>query len=339
MFETETFRLHVVERPDPAEVLGWMGEGTVRLRLPVPKRRVQLGPVAWSLDSTVVLDVRVSDGRVDRAQTKGRLEPPVRLPLGFEVDRLHLSPRGDLILELGGLPDLNLSALIPWLPRVPTHLRDLGQQLAERARAERRSAEGGSREDGSEPPAKAPSEPVEPPRPGLEVDARAVRPLLGVVMDLGAAGRLELSPSSQLDLRYAERRLTCQGTLNVEGGELSGPKFHADGLRSSGRVSWERKRSFELSDLTVTADHLQWSHQDEAWRLVDVELESDRLVFRRTDGGYTLEGELAITGKPEPIEGERGERVLASAEASVEGPPRTVTLTVELAGTGIRRVK
>lgn len=332
MFETETFRLHVVERPDPAEVLGWMGEGLVRLRLPLPERRIQLGPIAWSLDSTAVLEVRVAEGEIDRSSARGHLDPPVRLPLGFEVERLRLSPQGDVILGSTGLPDINLSALIPWLPRIPTRLRELGEQLARRAREERAQAKasGPHGRDGhaAAPRSRSgdPHAPPRSPRPGLEVDARSVRPLPGVVMDLGPAGRLELSPDSELDLRYAERKLTCRGTLIVGGGELKGPKFHADGLRSTGRMDWERKRRFELTDLAVRADHLQWSHEDREWRLVDVELQSDHVVYTRAGEDISLEGALQITGHPDP------------AYAPDAPADERVTLTVELEGAGIGRV-
>lgn len=322
MFETETFRLHVIERPDPAEVLGWIGEGLVRLRLPLPERRIHLGPISWSLNSTAVLEVEVSGGEIDRASARGHLDPPVRLPLGFEVERLRLSPQGDIVLGLSGLPDLNLTALIPWVPRIPQRLRELGDQLASRARAERPpAAESSARPGPAGPPSGTPA-----PRPGLEVDARDVRPLPSVVMDLGPAGRLQLSPTSQLDLRYAERKLTSRGSLILDAGTLEGPRFHADGLRSTSRMNWERKRRFEMTDLSVRADHLQWSHDDREWRLVDVELESDRVVYTRSGDDISLEGELRVTGRPDP-----------AYAPSAGGDDRT-TLTVTLEGAGIGRV-
>jgi hypothetical protein len=292
VFETETFRLHVVDRPDPYEVLGWIQKGSVRLRLPIPRREVHLGPLSFHIASTAVLELEVDDGSINRATAQGRLDPPIRLPLGFEAERIHLSPRGDLLLGISRLPDVNLSSLVSWLPRVPDKLRDLGQQLRGR------SAPGTA---GDRDPSPAGAAETAAPRRPFEVEARRVRPLPGVLVDLGPAGRLELDPASELDVRYADGRLTCTGTVVFDGGRLTGPQFEVENLRSSSRVRWERGESLEFEDLVAHADHLEWTHERE-WRLDDVELRSARVAHNRRDGH--LEGELELVGRaddPRPV--------------------------------------
>lgn len=341
MFETETFRLHVVERPDPAEVLGWIGEGRVRLRIPLRKRALQLGPVSLRLDTSAVLELTVRGGEIDRGTARGHLDPPVRLPLGFEAERIRLSSQGDVILGLRGLPDVNLSALVPWLPRIPARLRDLGERLAQRAPHPKAPSSPDSvgvdaeaPSDGSAPTTPAGASPRSPGDPGtsaaegLEVEARAVRPLPGVVIDLGLAGRLELDPRSRLDVTLTGKRLVCDGELVLADGELEGPAFRAEGIRSRGGLHWVRKEQLDLTDLVAHADHLAWSH-GQAWRLTDVELSSARIAYARSadrsvSGTLRLTGEAALDPTAQP------------AEASAS---RAVTLRVELGERGIRDVR
>lgn len=299
MFAAETFRLHVIERPDPAEVLGWIGEGLVRLRLPLPRRRISVGPIALSIDSTAVLEVPVHEGRIDRSRVRGHLEPPVRLPLGFDIDRIRVSAQGDVVLGLRGLPDLNLSPLLAWLPRVPTTLRELGEQLTGR---ESRVPETGAPSPSSQrpgAPVEAAGRPADARSAGLEVQALRVRPLPGVVVDLGPAGRLELGEESELDVGYARGRLTCHGRLVLEGGELRGPAFEVEGLRSDGQIRWERKIRLDLSDVVAHADRLQWSH-DHAWHLVDVQLTSPSIRYATLEDDFSLEGEIDLEGSARP---------------------------------------
>jgi len=296
VFANETFRLHVVDRPDPAEVVGWIREGLVTLRVPLPRRKIHLGPFSWSLQSVAELRVQVADGLIQREHARGHLDPPVRLPLGFEVEQIHLSPEGDVMLGLRGLPDLNLSAVVPGLPRIPASLRELGERIGRDGRSAsptpspQKPGETGSSSRG-------PGRERTPPDPEsrIEVFAERVRPLAGVVVDLGPAGRLELGASTELDLAYTGGRLTCTGRLDLDDGELSGPSFEVHGLRSTSRMKWVRKARLELEGFEAHVNRLAWSH-DEDWHLVDVRLRSESIHYAKGSKGPSLEGNLNLVG-------------------------------------------
>ncbi|NJK89202.1 MAG: hypothetical protein HC923_07210 [Myxococcales bacterium] len=136
----------------------------------------------------------------------------------------------------------------------------------------------------------------------VRIEAARIRPCAGAVIELGGAGRLELSSSSELSLCYEDGALRLEGRLDLEGGTLEGPHFRAQQIRSTGLVDWRRGGALVLSEVQAFMRSLEWTTTGAgtSWtrrsprRLV---FGGDRSETSPRDGGEVrLQGSLQASG-------------------------------------------
>jgi|GEM_PF-1648867 len=109
------------------EILSHARSGTAQVRLPLLPVTFKKGPFSFTLpdDAVVVIDLVVEEGHIIKDATKGRIEPPLQLPLGVKVQGVYLDDDGSLIAALSGFVDLNLSFLALSGLKVPPTLKEV----------------------------------------------------------------------------------------------------------------------------------------------------------------------------------------------------------------------
>lgn len=202
------------------EILRHADSGRARVRLKLPARTFRVGPLAMELreGTEAIIDLDVRRAEILRESTKGTIEPPISLPLGMTFRGLYLNDDGDVIADIAGFPDLNLSQLTTKVPRIPGTLDELIALLFD----ERPST-------GEEPAFDA---------SGLVVEARDVVPR-AEAFHLGDAGVLMLGPETRLDVDYSAGELAVRGRVQLLDAHLRGVGFAVEGLAGQGTLTWQ----------------------------------------------------------------------------------------------------
>lgn len=234
------------------EILRHAKDGRAKAIIPLRPTTLRVGPLSLAVEpgSAVVADVAIADGRFVYGECRGRIEPPVTLPLGFTFKGIDLDDDGTIRARIGGLPDLNISRLVGF--RVPERLAD-ALDLAF-ARADARAAakpdavvvEGG-------PPAEAERPLVEVDLAGIAVEARGVAPT-STPISLGSLGELVLGEETRLDILYRADRLHVSGRVDVQDAQLAGEAFRVEKLRGAGALAWELVRGSDGQRVTLDVE-------------------------------------------------------------------------------------
>lgn len=228
------------------EILLHARSGTAHVRLPLRPSTFRVGPLTLEIvpGAAALLDVAVEDGCIVFEACEGRIEPPVSLPLGFTFRGLYLDDKGQVHVDIGGLPDLNVSRLFLGGFRVPATLKEALAIAFDRApKGEPPKA---ADEEGEPAPPAVRTEARD--KPGIEIDlddlvveARGVT-ATGDPLVLGSLGRLTLGGGTRLDILYRKDLLAVSGQVDVEDATFSGEGFRVDGLRGRGVLAWRLVR-------------------------------------------------------------------------------------------------
>lgn len=216
------------------KILAVADSGRAKVSIPLVPQTVRIGPFALEIEvgAHVVLELVVAPGGViERKETRGRLEPSLKLPLGVAVNGVYVDDSGNIVADLKGVPDLNLSLLALRGLRVPPTLDDL-LALVFRDDAAR------------EPDAKEPKEPKEGKSDsdayidfgGIEVLAKDVRVKAGA-LDIGAGVVVDAGEGTRLDIAWSKGVLRIDGRVDVKQAHLTQPSFALDGVRGSARIA------------------------------------------------------------------------------------------------------
>lgn len=304
------FRLHPVGREAMEALVRTVAEADVALQLPLPPRTFVLGPLRRRIADghRVELHLRIRDGCILRREAEGAVRPPFQLPLGFKLTGLRLSDRGEVLLQVTGLPDLNLSRLTSRVPVIPESAADLVQMLRDLHRAPRDRQEQEPTVDldhtedlsGTEDLEGTPEPAGEPP-PSFSLTLTRLRPHPDTRLELGEAGTLELGPETVVDMTVAGSRVELKGVLHVVGGNLAGPELTAEGVRGHVELGMERGEGIRrtwLQSADFTADRFQVGKDaDPGWALSEASIDIPRLVLERDDEGWEGEGAVLLSGR------------------------------------------
>ncbi len=107
------------------DILRAADSGKATVRIPLVPQSVKIGPFHVDIEAgaRIVLDLVVSTGGViERKETRGRLEPGLKLPLGVVVHGVYVDAHGNIVADVERLPDVNLSLLALRGLRVPESL-------------------------------------------------------------------------------------------------------------------------------------------------------------------------------------------------------------------------
>lgn len=201
------------------EILHHAESGRARVRLKLPARNFRVGPLSFELreGTEAIIDLDVRHAEIRRETTRGTIEPPIALPLGMTFRGLYLSDEGDVLADIAGFPDLNLSQLTTKVPRIPATLDELLALLFD------------DRVETGDEPAFDPND--------LVVEARDVVPR-AEAFSLGDAGMLVLGPETRLDVDYATSGLSVRGRVQLLDAHLRGNGFALEGLAGEGTLTW-----------------------------------------------------------------------------------------------------
>ncbi len=218
------------------ELLRHADSGRARVRLKLSARSFRVGPLAIELreGTEAIIDLEVKDAAILRETTKGTLEPPISLPLGMTFRGLYLNDDGDVIADIAGFPDVNLSQLTTRVPRIPATLDELIALVFEDRPPREGDDDGGF--DAS----------------GLLVEARDVIPRLEP-LHLGDAGELLLGPDTRLDVDFAVSGLAVRGRVQVLQAHVRGVGFDVEGLAANGSVSLQLDGPAASGDVRLDA--------------------------------------------------------------------------------------
>jgi hypothetical protein len=210
------------------EIIRQADSGRVEVVLPLPKKKLSRGPIAIDLTKghAAVVELEVSGARVSRKKTKGTIEPKIQLPLGLEFRGLYLDEHGEIIADVAGFPDINLSRWSSAVPQIPATLDKLLDLLFPEAQP-KPDAKSEKKEKAEELDLS-----------GLVVRARSVRPRCAEALDLGRLGRVMLGPNTALDVDYSAKELVVRGRAHVDGATFFGKGFRLDGVAAEGDAEW-----------------------------------------------------------------------------------------------------
>ena len=110
-----------------AEILSHARSGRARVRLPLRPTTMKRGPFSFTIPpgSEVVIDLEVEEDVILRQATRGSIVPALKLPLGVSIRGVYLDDEGNILADLAGFPDVNLSWLALNGLRVPASLREV----------------------------------------------------------------------------------------------------------------------------------------------------------------------------------------------------------------------
>jgi hypothetical protein len=211
------------------DVLGAADSGKATVRIPLVPQAFKVGPFSVDIEAgaRIVLDVVVSPGGViERAQTRGRLEPGLKLPLGVVVNGVYVDQGGNVVADVDRFPDVNLSLLALHGLRVPESLPALLELVFAPAAPPSPSS--------SEP---KPDEPSYLDLGGIEVDASDVRCRQGALR-LGAGLSVASGDHTRLDIGWGHGRLRLRGVVDVVEAAVRQPGFALEGVSGSGRLDF-----------------------------------------------------------------------------------------------------
>lgn len=223
------------------EILAHAKDGRAKATIPLRPTTIRVGPLALTIapGSAVVADVAVADGRIVYSECRGRVEPPVSLPLGFTFKGIDLDDDGNIYARIGGLPDLNLSRLALRGFKVPRTLADALDVAF--ARVDRRADVEAIVVEGAGP--------VEPEKPlveidldGVVVDATGVAPNTSAPLSLGSLGEVSLGDGTRLDILFRMDRLAVSGHVDVRAATLAAEGLRVENLRGGAALTWELAR-------------------------------------------------------------------------------------------------
>jgi hypothetical protein len=227
------------------EILRHAHSGKARVHLKLPARKIPVGPLSLDLEGhEVVIELEVEGASIKRGETRGTIEPPLPLPLGMELRSLYLNKEGDVVADISGLPDLNLTALVPRVPRVPATLDEILALLFDSDQEEDDGDGGGDAEGNS---GATPAFDMS----GLYVEARDVVPR-AETLDLGGVGDVLMGPETLLDVDVRGDEIRLRGRVHVLDARLHGTGFQLSGLSGKGSIEWELHGIETLRETTLS---------------------------------------------------------------------------------------
>ncbi|MEM1022067.1 MAG: hypothetical protein AAGD10_18605 [Myxococcota bacterium] len=250
------FALHRIPKLQPESFLELAESASLDLELPLPRQRLRLGPIEreWFGAHALHLRLGIRAGLIDRSTARTRIDPPLSLPLGVGVRGLRLTDDGELVLELSGLGDFNLTRLIPLLPRIPEDPVELWRNLEGRIPRGRRT----------QPPAPAPA--PNPPTNGegsgrqLKMRLEALKPFPDARLDLGQAGHIALGAGTEFSVEMLGKTVSVKGRAALSGGRLAGPAMEMDGVSGATELSWDKREQsvLDMSGLELDVRSLRF---------------------------------------------------------------------------------
>lgn len=288
------FALHRIPKLRPESFLELAESASLDLKLPLPRQRLRLGPLEreWFGEHALHLRLAIRAGLIDRSSARTRMEPPLSLPLGVGVRGLKLTEDGELILELNGLGDFNLTRLVPLLPRIPEDPVELWRSLEGRLPRSRRS----------QPPApaahSAPTSDLERSGAQLELRLEALRPFRDARLDLGPAGHVSFGEGTELSVEMLGKNILLKGRAVLSDGRLAGPAMELVGLTGTTGVSWSRGEETLLDLSGMELDAQRFRFLDEAPLRLDLSQAKLHIPAFRAEGSrqaisFRLQGQLA----------------------------------------------
>ena len=206
------------------DLIGAADSGNATVRIPLLPQTIKIGPLSVELEagSRIVLDLVVSPGGIiERSQTRGRLEPGLKLPLGVVVQGVYVDPAGNIVADVDHFPDVNLSLLALRGLRLP---ESLAQVLALIFDAPQRKEEPATQQGFLD---------VD----GIEVEATGVVARAGPI-PLGAGVVLSSGEKTRLDIAWVARRLRISGVVDVVSADVTQPAVVLTGLSGQARVDF-----------------------------------------------------------------------------------------------------
>lgn len=243
-----------------AEILSHARSGTARVHLPLHPATMKKGPFSLTIPegAEVVIDLEVQEDVILRKGTRGHIVPSLKLPLGVEIRGVYLDEEGNIVADLAGFPDINLSWLALDGLRVPASLREVldmifdekDTRLIRRPQHETLAPFDGrivvvkeevdadgvvrgvddlravevSRKEVVDAKEKADSDATDERVKAIDLDrlrvqARGVLPHL-TPMSLGAAGFLTPGPETVFDIDFTMDGMSVHGDVELVAGEL-----------------------------------------------------------------------------------------------------------------------
>ena len=218
------------------EILEHADAGSAVVRIPVPAQAVRAGPLSIDIppDTAVVLEIIVlRGGQIDRTATHGRLEPALALPLGIVLNGIYLNDSGELITDVDGFPDINLSRLVLRGLRVPDSLAAVLALIfptpsvgATEAAGEEVTPAGHDNESGARRFLDFTS---------IEVTAQGIR-LRDVEFSLGSAVSLRPGSDTELTVVWQNRNLRIDGTADIVSATFHNAALSLEAIQGRARV-------------------------------------------------------------------------------------------------------
>ncbi|MFZ9888397.1 MAG: hypothetical protein ACO3JL_12920, partial [Myxococcota bacterium] len=230
----DEFALGQVRRLALRELLRHADSGRARVRVPLPPKSLRVGPLSVELKegTEAIIDLEVKGAQILRGATKGMLEPPIELPLGMSFRGLYVNEHGEIIGDIAGFPDLNLSQLSARVPRIPATLDEVLELLPEQ------EGNGATMPEGNGA------------QMALRVEARDVVPR-AEPFSLGEAGEVVFGPDTRLDVDFTPDGLTVRGRVEVLDATLLGVGFSLVGLAMRGTFAAQLQGLAAESDLQL----------------------------------------------------------------------------------------
>lgn len=228
------------------EILEHADSGSASVTIPLRPQTLKAGPVSIAIEAgtAVVLDVSVSPGGIiERAATKGRLEPALKLPLGASVQGVSLDDNGAVVANLDRFPDLNLSMLALSGFVVPPTLGELvGVLFADR---------GDSADSG----------PGVVDVDGIVVLANDVVPKNSALV-VGTALQIRSGSQTRLNVRYGHGKLHIDGVVDIAHASIRAPAFDVSDVSGRCHVDADLELGAEAGafSLAVTALDVDVAH-------------------------------------------------------------------------------
>jgi hypothetical protein len=264
------------------EILHRARAGVATVHLPLHPQTFKKGPLSVTIPESTeaVIDLAVNEGVIDRVSTRGRIEPPLKLPLGLAFNGLRLNGDGELIADVDNFPDFNLSRVALGGLALPHTLDELLGLIFRR----------------EETPSSGPA-PIDTSK--IRVDAHVVRPKLErFVLD----GLNDLTPGEGtiLDVDYAPDRLQISGHLVLDDCNATYAGVTVSDVRGEAAARLEldleerttegrRQIALQLAHTRLTLGAIRWQSSGEASvSLEAVEIEGVQLAYERQNGHASL---------------------------------------------------
>lgn len=314
----KAFRLHPVHRESLNDLLERVWQADVQLEVAIPSKELHIGP--WRrqvpMGHWAELNLEIRAGVLLREQARGRIEPPLPLPLGFKMCGLSLSPQGEVLASVRGLPSVNLHRLAPSVPPIPGTM----QELVDVLRGIRSS--GPQRQDVPSPSPGVPGpSPAQEARPSTDLADEAssdqgvahrlrrapirwrlteIKPRPECWVDLGKAGCIQLGPDTVLQIEKQTGHTEVRGHVHVLDGTLKGPSLVAEGVSGRAQIGLERRgrgRRTELKESVLSFSRFDAAAEEGDFALRGAELETESLTVHSNEERWQAEGSLQLAGR------------------------------------------